>query len=79
MGMISEYFTQKVLDGLENKAIWERLEIFAFGRIVHEDLQDEQRCMTAAEGNADAPEDHSGAAETSPADGRAEIPESGRA
>ena len=39
MGMISEYFTQEVLDGLKNKAIWERLEIFAFGRIVHEDLQ----------------------------------------
>lgn len=59
--MISEYFTQEVLDGLKNKAIWERLEIFAFGRIVHEDLQDEQRCMAAAEDDTDVPEDRGGA------------------
>lgn len=61
MGMISEYFTQEVLDGLKNKAIWERLEIFAFGRIVHEDLQDEQRRMDAEEGDSDVPEDRGGA------------------
>lgn len=77
--MISEYFTQEVLDGLKNKEIWERLGIFAFGRIVHEDLQDEQCCMEAAEDDTDVPEDCGGAAETGAEDGRAEIPASGKA
>ena len=79
MGMISEYFTQEVLDAWENKAIWERLEIFAFGRIVHEDLQDEQCCMEAAEDDTDVPEDRGGAAETCTEDGRAKVPASGAA
>ena len=63
MGMISEYFTQKVLDGWENKAIWERLEIFAFGRIVHEDLQKRDSSLVQTEGDAEVPADRSGKAE----------------
>ncbi len=63
MGMISEYFTQEVLDGLENKAIWERLEIFAFGRIVHEDLQKRDSSPVQTEDDTDVPEDRSGKAE----------------
>ena len=77
--MISEYFTQEALEGMKNKAVWERLEIFAFGRIVHEDLQDEQCCMAAAEDDTDVPEDRGGAAETRTEDGRAEVPASGAA
>lgn len=77
--MISEYFTQEVLEGLKNKAIWERLGIFAFGRIVHEDLQDEQCRMEAAEDDTDVPEDRGGTAETCTEDGRAEVSASRKA
>lgn len=63
MYMISEYFTQEVLDRLKDKAIWERLEKFAFGRIVHEDLQKKDSSLVQTEGDAEVPADRSGKAE----------------
>ena len=77
--MISEYYTQEVLDGFENKAIWERLEIFTFGRIVHEDIQKRDSSLVQTEGDTEVPEDRGGAAETRAEDGRAEVPASGAA
>lgn len=63
MGMISEFFTQEALEGMKNKAVWERLEIFAFGRIVHEDLQKKDSSLVQTEGDAEVPADRSGKAE----------------